>query len=53
MLPIIPKPAVTPGQKKAALATAGIIDLLQNRRHPDVAFLLATSLTISWTSLLP
>ena len=29
MLPFIPKPPITPGQKKAALVVAGIIDMLQ------------------------
>jgi hypothetical protein len=29
MLPIIPKPAISPRQKAAALAVAGLVDLLQ------------------------
>jgi len=29
MLPIIPKPPISPGQKKAALVVAGLVDVLQ------------------------
>jgi hypothetical protein len=36
MLPIIPKPPITPGQKKAALVAAGIIDMLQMGIFPAV-----------------
>jgi hypothetical protein len=36
MLPVIPKPPITPAQKKAALVVAGVIDLLQMGVFPAV-----------------